>query len=116
MRFLVDECTGPAVAAWLRALGHDVFSAYNNARGSSDDDLLARAFVETRILITNDRDFGIKVFRKGQAHCGIIFLRLKDERRASKIAALTKLLDAYANQIPGAFVVVSESQVRFARA
>src|SRR5579872_1322935 len=26
MRFLVDECTGPAVAAWLRTEGHDVFS------------------------------------------------------------------------------------------
>lgn len=26
MRFLVDECTGPKVAAWLRSEGHDVFS------------------------------------------------------------------------------------------
>jgi len=26
MRFLVDECTGPAVAEWLRMDGHDVVS------------------------------------------------------------------------------------------
>ena len=26
MRFLVDECTGPAVASWLRDQSHDVFS------------------------------------------------------------------------------------------
>ena len=33
MRFLVDECTGPAVAEWLHAQGHEVFSVYDSARG-----------------------------------------------------------------------------------
>jgi len=28
MRFLVDECTGPNAAAWLRGQGYEVFSAY----------------------------------------------------------------------------------------
>lgn len=51
MRFLVDECTGPAVAEWLRQLGHDVYSAYDEARGAADDELLTRAFSENRILL-----------------------------------------------------------------
>ncbi|NBT35678.1 MAG: hypothetical protein EBT03_09105 [Betaproteobacteria bacterium] len=33
MRFLVDECTGPAVARWLRERSHEVFSIYDSARG-----------------------------------------------------------------------------------
>ena len=33
MRFLVDECTGPAVAEWLRKQNHEVFSVYDEARG-----------------------------------------------------------------------------------
>jgi len=33
VRFLVDESTGPAVASWLRAQGHEVFSVYDEARG-----------------------------------------------------------------------------------
>ena len=33
MRFLVDECTGPAVARWLRQQGYEVFSVYEQARG-----------------------------------------------------------------------------------
>ena len=37
MRFLVDECTGPAVAQWLRAQAHDVFSVYDEARGLDDE-------------------------------------------------------------------------------
>ena len=41
MRFLVDECTGPAVARWLREQSHEVFSVYEEARGMSDDDILA---------------------------------------------------------------------------
>jgi uncharacterized protein with PIN domain len=31
MRFLVDECTGPAVAKWLREQGHDVVSVYDES-------------------------------------------------------------------------------------
>ena len=33
MRFIVDECTGSAVARWLQAEGHDVYSVYEEARG-----------------------------------------------------------------------------------
>jgi len=36
VRFLVDESTGPVVAAWLRAEGHDVFAVYEEARGMVD--------------------------------------------------------------------------------
>jgi Domain of unknown function (DUF5615) len=37
VRFVVDECTGPAVARWLREQQHDVFSVYDEARGLDDD-------------------------------------------------------------------------------
>ncbi|WP_133512457.1 DUF5615 family PIN-like protein [Candidatus Thiosymbion oneisti] len=47
MRFLVDECTGPAVGRWLRAESHEVFSV--------DDDILRKAHSENWILITNDK-------------------------------------------------------------
>jgi len=33
MRFLVDECTGPSVAEWLRNQKHEVFSIFEEARG-----------------------------------------------------------------------------------
>jgi predicted nuclease of predicted toxin-antitoxin system len=112
MRFLIDECTGPGVAAWLRGCGHDVFSVYEEARGVDDDALLRQAFTEDRILITNDKDFGEKVFRDAIAHKGVVLLRLDDERVASKIAVLQKLLDGYADRLAGRFVVVSEKAVR----
>jgi predicted nuclease of predicted toxin-antitoxin system len=113
MKFLVDECTGPAVAKWLRTQGHDVLSAYDRLRGASDEDILARAFRENRVLITNDKDFGEQVYRSGRLHCGIILLRLNDETPASKIATLRQLLDKHLDALTEKFVVVTEKTVRF---
>jgi predicted nuclease of predicted toxin-antitoxin system len=115
MKFLVDECTGPSVAAWLRDNGHEVFSVYEDARGVEDDIILKKAFEENWVLITNDKDFGDKLFRNGRLHKGIILLRLEDERATSKIKVLSHLLEKYIDRLPNAFVVVTEKQVRFAR-
>ena len=52
MRFLVDECTGPQVAGWLRERNHEVFSVYEQARGRFDDDIIEKAFHENCILFT----------------------------------------------------------------
>lgn len=115
MRFLVDECTGPAVSRWLREQQHDVFSVYEEARGMTDDEVIAKAFAENWVLITNDKDFGEKVYRERRPHRGVVLLRLEDERAANKIAALQRLLEGYAEQLPDQFVVITENQVRFAR-
>ena len=55
MRFMVDECTGPAVAEWLRNHDHKIFSVFEEARGTGDDDIIQKAFEEDWILITNDK-------------------------------------------------------------
>lgn len=115
MRFLVDECTGPAVAAWLSAQGHQVFSIHDDAPGIGDIDIVEQAFREERILITNDKDFGEKVYREGYHHKGVILLRLVNERSANKIVVLRRLLEQYGDRLADEFVVVTESLVRFAK-
>ena len=115
MRFLVDECTGPVVASWLRDQNHEVFSVYDEARGLDDDEVIQKALEGERILITNDKDFGEKVYRDGRLHSGVILLRLQDERSTSKIRVLSNLLNMYSDRIPNSFLVVTEQRVRFAR-
>jgi predicted nuclease of predicted toxin-antitoxin system len=115
MKFLVDECTGPAVAYWLEQQGHDVFSVYHQARGIDDDRVIEIAQNEGRILITNDRGFGEKVFRERRPHHGVVFLRLANERSANKIRVLGQLLSQHRNALKDRFVVVTETQVRFAK-
>ncbi len=115
MRFLVDENAGPSLAIWLRNQGHEVFSVYEIARGVDDDQIIQQAFVDHWIIITSDKDFGEKVYREQWPHRGVILLRLEDERVASKIATLQRLLEKHQDQLADTFVVVTESWVRFAR-
>jgi len=112
MRFLVDECTGPGVAKWLRMQNHDVISVYDEIRGADDRDVIQKAFEQDRILITNDKDFAELVFREKKPHKGIILLRLENERTANKISVLKHLLEKYQKSIPGSFIVVTETNVR----
>ena len=114
MRFLVDECTGSKVAEWLRDANYEVFSVFDEARGMTDDDILAKALTENWILITNDKDFGEMVFRERRTHHGVVFMRLDDERATNKIEVLRRLLKGYAEKLPEQFVVVTETKVRFA--
>ena len=115
MRFLVDECTGIRVSSWLSQQGYEVHCIYGEARGASDDEILQKAFAENWILITNDKDFGELIYRSRRAHHGIVFLRLADEKSTAKIEALRLLLDQYADRLLDAFVVVTESKVRFGK-
>jgi predicted nuclease of predicted toxin-antitoxin system len=65
MRFIVDECTGPAVANWLRQNGYEVFSVFEEDRGAHDDRIIQKALdgdwilikmtkiLETRFIVTD---------------------------------------------------------------
>ena len=111
----MDECAGPKVAEWLRGRGHEVFSMFEGARGTEDDEVIGKAYAEGWILITNDKDFGEKVYRERRPHKGVIFMRLGDERATNKIEVLRRLLDNYADKLTDRFVVVTDARVRFAR-
>lgn len=115
MRFLVDECTGPTVAAWLRERGHDAASIFDEARGADDATVLARAVAENRVLITADKGFGERIHRQRRPHRGVILLRLDDQRAQSQLKTLERLLDRYTEKLEGGFVVVNERMARFAR-
>lgn len=91
MRFLVDESTGLWTAKWLREQGHEVFSVFDEARGMEDDDIIKKALSENWILLTNDKDFGDKIFRDRKSHKGIVLLRPGDERAMAKIEVLGRL-------------------------
>ena len=112
MRFIVDECVGPTVAEWLFSIGHDVLSIYDNLRGISDEEIIQIGNDENRIIITNDKDFGELIFKKGMKASCVILLRLKDETPTNKIKRLSVLFENYPpNQIHG-FIVVNEKIIK----
>jgi len=81
----------------------------------ADDEVIQKAYSENWILITNDKDFGEKVYREQHPHRGVILMRLADERANNKIEVLRRLLEQFADNITGRFVVVTETRVRFDR-
>lgn len=112
IRFLVDESAGQAVVEQLRVLGHDVEAVGELMPQALDDRVLEYAWQERRILVTNDRDFGDKVYREGRPHAGVLLLRLADDRAATKVRIITALLAAHSDQLAGRFVVVTERSIR----
>ena len=75
-------------------------------------EILNSAFKESRIIITNDKDFGNLVFKQKLKSKGIILLRLHDQSSKAKIVAIENLLDNYLNKLSNNFVVVSPSGIR----
>ena len=112
MRFIVDESTGAAVVRHLHAAGHDVLAVADEMPQAGDPDVLARAAHEGRILVTNDKDFGELIFRSGQAHSGVLLLRLQDESSANRVRVVQTVLERYADRLSGSFTVATDGYVR----
>lgn len=115
MRFLVDECAGPSVARWLRRLGHDVVSVFDEAKGTPDEAVIQQAAAQARILLTNDKGFGEKVFRQRRFGAGVILLRLENGTPENQISVLKPLLDQHSEKLVGNFVVATENRARFTK-
>lgn len=112
MKFMVDESAGTAVAKYLRDAGHDVLLVSEAMPQAEDQHILARAMSQRRILITNDKDFGELIFRSGQAHHGVLLLRLHDESPANRVRVVKAILEQCASRLAGCFTVATESSVR----
>ena len=112
MRFLADEnFLGDAVLA-LQQQGHDVVWIRIDAPGSSDQEVLARAQAEERIILTFDKDFGELAFRFGLlATSGIILFRLPLLKPTSLISIVISAL-ATQSDWSGLFTVVESDRIR----
>jgi predicted nuclease of predicted toxin-antitoxin system len=77
MLFLDNEnFPGDAVTA-LKSAGHDIVWVRTAAPGSKDEDILAWAVRESRVVLTFDKDFGELAWRAGlPASSGVVLFRL----------------------------------------
>jgi predicted nuclease of predicted toxin-antitoxin system len=74
MKFLFDQSADFRLIPHLQALGHDVAAISRNyPPGLADEDVLALARQEERILIVADRDFGEWIFHQGLAPASFSF-------------------------------------------
>ena len=92
-------------------LGHDVRSARGEHARASDEALLALAYDEHRVLVTEDKDFGELVFLRRLPHPCIV--RLVALTVSEQVAAMQDLIQRHGDALrAGAIVVVTRRRVR----
>jgi len=74
MKVLLDTCIWGGAKYVLIEAGHDVVWTGDWEHDPGDEEILAYAYSEKRILITQDKDFGELAIVRGNPHCGIIRL------------------------------------------
>jgi predicted nuclease of predicted toxin-antitoxin system len=83
-----------------------------------DEEVVARAKHEQRVIVTLDQDFGEIYYLRERGRLGVLVLRLRDQTVASVNRVLTSFFQAQAHNIDldTSLVVIDEHQVRVIRA
>jgi len=116
VKFLLDVCTASrALCNALIDAGHDVLSAADGYADAPDEVLLALAYKQDRILVTEDKDFGKLIFAESLPHRSVV--RLVGLNSMEQADAMRNLIDQHgAAMRAGAIIVVTKklSRIRFA--
>ncbi|MBC8000588.1 MAG: DUF5615 family PIN-like protein [Leptolyngbya sp.] len=112
MRFLADENFPGLAVSELRKRGHDVVWILTDAPGISDEEVLALAKNERRVLLTFDKDFGELVFLAGKsASSGVVLFRMSAKSPEYVAETAARVLE-YRDDWIGHFAVVEDTRVR----
>lgn len=96
VRFYTDEHVSRAVIRGLRNRGIDVLTVHDaDMLGASDEDHLALARRENRVLFTQDADF-LRIATSGVDHAGIVYAsqRTSIGRIIRGLSLIHQVLDA----------------------
>lgn len=113
MKFLLDQSAEARIGTFLVSRGHDATRiAKDYPAGLPDEEVLAIAVSENRILITNDSDFGELIFKLHHPHKGVIYFRFPLDSNANlKIASLERLLSTRTKDLDK-YLTVTPRKVR----
>jgi predicted nuclease of predicted toxin-antitoxin system len=115
VKFLFDQSADFRLIPSLLNWDHDVQAiSREHPAGLPDEEVLAIAYQEQRILVTADLDFGHLVFRRRLRHTGILLMRLPGASLETKIERLLHLLTHHSAEL-NQYVVVTERSVRVRR-
>jgi predicted nuclease of predicted toxin-antitoxin system len=117
MRFLVDQPVSWRVAQGLCEAGHDAVHVRDLGLGqSSDEDILQRARDESRVIITQDVDFGALLAAAAARDPSVVLLRMSDGRPATQLETLLTQVSALSKELEaGSIVVIGADNVRIRR-
>jgi predicted nuclease of predicted toxin-antitoxin system len=106
MRLLLDTCMWGGARSELEAAGHDVVAAADWEKDPGDEEILAQAFRERRILITLDKDFGELAIVRGSRHSGIV--RLVNFSALRQAVVSLAVLNQHGEELMAGAIVTAE--------
>lgn len=112
MRFLADESCDFAVVRALRGAGHDVVAVSDAYPGALDEEVIALAAKDARILLTEDKDFGQLVFASAAGSAGVVFLRFPASARSDMAHTVVEAIATHGPRIAGCFAVLQPGRIR----
>jgi predicted nuclease of predicted toxin-antitoxin system len=118
-KFLLDANISSKIGDFLQAdFGFDVESILGRGLGQiPDEEVIAIAKREQRVIITFDKDFGEAYYLRDRGTIGIITLSLSDQRTESMRQVLIRFFTTEAQHIDLdiSLVILEETRVRIMR-
>ena len=114
MRFLANMGISPRTVEQLRAWGHDAVHLYElGLERATDDEIIALARDQGRMVLTVDLDFAALLARSGANEPTVIIFRVEHATPAKLNRLLASLLNTFTeDDLANSIVVVREGQVR----
>ena len=114
MRFLIDECLSPALAAALQQAGHDAVHIVDlGRRGAPDGVVMQLARLQERVLVSADTDFGELLARSHHSEPSVVLFRGDEVEPTALAATLLANLDQVEQTLTaGAIVVILDDRIR----
>lgn len=107
MKVLLDSCVWRGALVEVSAGGHDTIHAGAWPEDPGDDEILARARREGRVLVTLDKDFGELAVVRGLGHAGI--LRLVDIPAREQGRMCLRVLASYGAELASGAMITAEA-------
>lgn len=111
MKVLLDSCVSGSLIEQLAPAGHDVAWVGNWDRDPGDEEILARAHEEGRVLVTLDKDFGELAVVRGMPHSGIVRIVNVPTRWQAEVCR--RVFDLHGSELQaGAIVTAGPGRLR----
>jgi len=115
VKLVADERVDRGLVLALRSIGHEIAYIAESAPGVSDQTVLSECDRIGAVLLTADKDFGELVYRRKQAHHGVILIRLGGESSTVKESLVTGFLQRHGSELGSGFAVIGSKATRIRR-